>query len=146
MAVVRVQNDVLSAINKGCCVFLMLLDLSAAFDTVSHQLLIHRLHTKLGVTDTALAWFASYLGDRKQSVLLSGHHSSLSPLCYGVPQGSVLGPDLFSDYSAPVAGIIKSFGISVHCYADDTQLYASFSPGKNESSVLKNLEQCMDTL
>ena len=77
---------------------------------------------------------------------MEGLKSSDVPLICGVPQGSVLGPDLFTDYSSPVASLIRSFNISVHCYADDTQLYCPFKPGKNELEVRDRLERCIEAL
>ena len=68
------------------------------------------------------------------------------PLPVVYPQGSVLGPDLFSDYSSPAAAIIRSFKVSVHCYADDTQLYRAFTPGEDELEVLGQMEQCISEL
>ena len=126
--------------------FLVLLDLSAAFDTVSHEVLLSRLRLQNGINGNALQWISSYLHDRSQSVLVAGNLSEAAPLKWGVPQGSVLGPDLFSDYSAPVANIIRSYGVTAHCYADDTQLDVTFSPGDNESEVLDVLERCIDEL
>ena len=64
----------------------------------------------------------------------------------GVPQGSVLDPDLFTDYSSPVASLIRSFSVSVHCYADDIQLYCPFTPGIGEFEVLSRLERCIEAL
>jgi len=145
-AVVRVQNDILEAIDDGKCVFLVLLDLSAAFDTVSHDILLDRLSTRFGISGSALSWISSYLSDRTQSVLVSGKYSDAAHLCYGVPQGSVLGPALFSDYSSPVAALIRSFNITAHCYADDTQLYVPFIPGVDEDDVRSRLEDCIDAL
>ena len=144
-AVLRVQSDILSEIDKGKCVFLVLLDLSAAFDTVSHHILLKRLANKYGVTGDAAGWIRSYLTGRTQSVLVSDKYSEPAVLKYGVPQGSVLGPGLFSDYSSPVASIIRSHGVSVHCYADDTQLYAAFDL-EEESVVLDKLEKCISAL
>ena len=144
-AVLRVQSDILSEIDNGKCVFLVLLDLSAAFDTVSHHILLKRLANKYGVTGDVASWIRSYLTDRTQSVLVSGNYSEPAVLKYGVPQGSVLGPGLFSDYSSPVASIIRSHGVSVHCYADDTQLYAAFDL-EEESVVLDKLEKCISAL
>ena len=145
-AVLRVQNDVLQAIDRGDCVFLVLLDLSAAFDTVSHELLLERLCTEFGVTDSAFVWVRSYLDNRTQSVVIAGDASTPAHLKCGVPQGSVLGPDFFSDYSSPISSIIRAHGISVHCYAYDTQLYASFFPGQTETVVMVKLEQCIGEL
>ena len=124
----RVQNDILEAIDSGKCVFLVLLDLSAAFDTVSHDILLDRLSTDSGISGSALSWISSYLTNRTQSVLVSGKYSDPAHLRYGVPQGSVLGTALFSDYSSPVASLIRSLNIIAHCYADDTQLYVPFTP------------------
>ena len=92
-ALLKVQNDILLAIDTGHCVFLILLDLSAAFDTVAHHiaLLFERMKTKFGVVENAHEWLASYLKDRTQSVFVLGSSSSPAPLTCGVPQGSVLG-------------------------------------------------------
>ena len=110
-AILRVQNDVLRAIDCGQCVFMVLLDLSAAFDTVSHEILLKRLHSHFGVSGEALKWISSYLSDRCQSVLVNGNLSASAQLEHGVPQGSVFSPDFFTDYVVPVATIIRSFGM-----------------------------------
>ena len=88
-ALLKVQNDILRAIDTGHCVFLVLLDLFAAFDTVAHHILLERMKTKFGVVENAHEWLASYLKDRTQSVFVSGSSSSPVPLTCGVPQGSV---------------------------------------------------------
>ena len=87
---------------------LLLLDLSAAFDTVDHSTLLLRLRTRFGVKGSALAWFESYLASRKYYVQVEGCKSSLRSLDSGVPQGSVLGPLLYVLYTSPIADIIKS--------------------------------------
>ena len=106
-ALVKGQNDILLAIDvEQQHVFLILLGLSAAFDTITHQTLLSRIKTKFGVVDEAYQWLTSYLEDRTQSVMVSGAKSSAAPLTCEVPQGSVLGPGLFTDYSSPVVSII----------------------------------------
>ena len=75
---------------------LVLLDLSAAFDTLDHKLLLQRLHAEIGLDGSALHWFSSYLSCRSQQVLVGYALSAEAPLLCGVPQGSVLGPVLFS--------------------------------------------------
>ena len=79
----------------------ILLDLSAAFDRLEHRILLQRLETTFGISGTVLHWFASYLKGREQSVMVDNVSSSPSPLQFGVPQGSVLGPILFTLYSHP---------------------------------------------
>ena len=113
-ALVRVQNHVLCAIDNNESVILLLLDLSAAFDTVDHSILLSRLRDRFGVKGTGLAWFESYLTSRKQFVQVSGCRSTQRSLERGVPQGSVLGPILYLLYTSPIADIIKFHKIQYH--------------------------------
>ncbi|MCH1595850.1 MAG: hypothetical protein L7S42_05015 [Flavobacteriaceae bacterium] len=97
-ALLRIQNDFLQFMdNKQCC-FLVLLDLSAAFDTVNHSVLINRLADRFGIQDNALNWIQSYLSDRKNFVYINKAKSIPVLQQCNVPQGSVLGPTFFSDY------------------------------------------------
>ncbi|KAL0152406.1 hypothetical protein M9458_052129 [Cirrhinus mrigala] len=89
-ALVKITNDLLLASDQGCISLLVLLDLSAALDTIDHDILIDRLQNYAGIQGQALRWFRSYLSDRYHFVYLNGESSQLSPVKYGVPQGSVL--------------------------------------------------------
>ena len=101
---------------------LVLLDLSAAFDTIDHQILLTRLSSTFGLSGTALSLITSYLTDRSQHITIGNHCSNSAPLTTGVPQGSVLGPLLFTLYTTPIGYILSNSSVSFHLYADDTQL------------------------
>ena len=77
---------------------LALPDFSSSFGTIDHPILVHRLHTDFGFTDAVLQWFSSFLTDRTHYVSLSNHYSAFTHVHSGVPQGSVLGPMLFTMY------------------------------------------------
>ena len=141
-ALIKVQNDFLEAIDGKKCILLVLLDLSAAFDTIDHQILLSRLSERFGVKDTALKWFASYLSERYQSVVINGVESDIQELQFGVPQGSVLGPILFILYTSPLGELLQSCGVSYHFYADDTQLYLSFNHSESQDAIVK-MEKCI---
>ena len=116
------KNDILLNMNKQHVTLLVLLDLSAAFDTVDHNVLLSRLHSKFGISGTALEWFRSYLNGRSQRVMVQGNLSQILNLDFGVPQGSCLGPLLFTIYASKLFHVIKVHLSTVHCYTDDTQL------------------------
>jgi hypothetical protein len=134
-ALIRIQNDLLMSVDTKGAAVLVLLDLSAAFDTVDHSILKHRLENNFGITGKALSWMQSYLADRTQSITINGEYSTPKPLKYGVPQGSVLGPKKFKKYCRPVGNISRAHGLEYHCYADDTQLYLEFMPGDHDDEV-----------
>ena len=145
-ALLRARNDILMEMDKQKVVLLLLLDLSAAFDTIDHNILLNRLEKRCGVTGTALKWFASYLSKRKQFVRIGDHDSEKKELSYGVPQGSVLGPILFCIYMSPLGEMIEKEGMDRQEYADDAGLYTSFLPKNTESkeAMLIRVQKCLD--
>lgn len=144
-ALLRIQSDCLLALDRKESVFLVLLDLSSAFDTIDHTLLLETLETRFGICEQALSWFRSYLTDRFQAVRIDGHLSHKQRLDCGVPQGSVLGPLLFTLYSSPVAVIARKHNLGVQLYADESILYLAFKT-LDTSRAVRNIEQCVDEI
>jgi hypothetical protein len=144
-ALIKVQNDILNSLDNNDVTMLVMLDLSAAFDTIDHITLLQRLNTNFGISGKPLEWIRSYLSDRHQTVTINGELSNPVKLSYSVPQGSVLGPKFFTMYTKPVGAICKKHGLEYHYYADDGQLYLSFKPtcpvSKNDS--LDRVQSCL---
>ena len=120
-----------------------LLDLSAAFDMIDHNILIQRLNVTFGFNGTVLDWFKSYVYNRTQCVTNGELESCTVPLLYGVPQGSVLGPTLYTLYTTPLATIIRKYNLNYHMYADDTKLNLAIEPS-NISDLVFSIEKCID--
>ena len=138
-ALLKMVDDMLASLDSGKVSVLTLLDLSSAFDTFDHQMLLRRLHSVFGIDGTVLSWVQSYLTGRTQSVVVAGLQSQPSPLNLGVPQGSVLGPVFFIMYTQPLSDVINNFSVSHVSYADDTQLY-DHSSISDVSHLVQNLE------
>ena len=120
-ALLKVHNDITLNMDNGRVTALTLLDLSAAFDKINHSILMDRLSVWYGVSGRALSWFRSYLSGRHQRVKIGDCFSSPLNISCGVPQGSVLGPLLFTLYTTPLSLVINRYHLSHHLYADDTQ-------------------------
>ena len=144
-ALLKLQNDILLNMDKKHITLLVFLDLSAAFDTVDHKILISRLKSSLGVRGNVLNWFSSYLMNRSQRITFSGCVSNSFPLPQGVPQGSCLGPLLFTIYSSKLFQVIRNHLPDVHAYADDAELYLSFKPDSevSQTAALDAMERCV---
>ena len=144
-ALVYTVNNICRSANEGNCTLLISLDLSAAFDTVDHNLLIARFDDSFGIRGNFLSWIDSYITNRSQFVRI-GRFSSKNTYCTcGVPQGSVLGPILFNIYTSPIASIAESYNTRQQQYADDTQLYIALSAQSLSQSLL-SLENCLSHL
>ena len=139
-ALIRVFNDILVALDNHQEVVLVLLDLSAAFDTIDHSALLSRLQCRYGINGTVLKWFQSYLDNRTQQVIIKDSPSSEKQLLSGVP---VLGPLLFSLFFGPLEDVILAHGLKVMVYADDTQLYISIGSYEDRPVALAKLELCI---
>ena len=141
-ALLKVMNDILLNMNNQCVTLLILLDLSASFDTVNHDTMLRRLEYSLGIQGKALSWFAAYLSGRTQRRMINESRSKPFKLECGVPQGSCLGPLLFMLYTSE---LLRYHLLMIHCYADDSEVYISFNPnGRAEQlAVVRNMEDCI---
>ncbi len=144
-ALLKVQSDILCNMENQQVTLLVLIDLSAAFDTIDASILLDVLNTRFGITDVALSWFQSYLSDRSQQINISGVLSDTFGLEYGVPQGSCLGPILFTHYASTLFDIISKHLCQAHGYADDHQLYLGFTPYSHyhQDNAFSAMEDCL---
>jgi len=134
-SILHTLDSILLSSDSGKSNIVISLDLSAAFDTIDHQILLSRLNTSFVISDTTLSWLQSYLTNRISSVRIGRHCSSSVTCTTGVPQGSVVGPLLFTAYASPIAGIAHLYSIDQQQYADDTQLFISVSPSDYSISI-----------
>uniref|UniRef100_A0A803TWG8 Reverse transcriptase domain-containing protein n=1 Tax=Anolis carolinensis TaxID=28377 RepID=A0A803TWG8_ANOCA len=140
---VAITDELRRQSDSGGSALLVLLDLTAAFDTVDYNLMIHRLAMS-GVRGQALNWFNSFLRNRSQCVEYMDQVSDRSPLLCGVPQGAILSPLLFNIYVRPLASLVRSFGLDCYQYADNTQLLLCLEPGA--TSIPDNFTLCLEAL
>ena len=147
-ALLKVANDILMNMNSQRVTLLVLLDLSAAFDTVDHEILLSRLSSSFGIRGKALEWFSSYLSGRSQRIVFDGVTSDSCDVRFGVPQGSCLGPLLFVMYASKLFEIVQAHLPDAHGFADDTQLYLSFNPNNpaHQMEAVSAMEGCISDL
>ena len=141
-ALLKITNDIFEGFDSRKSTILIALDQSAAFDCIEHETLVNRMRQTFGVTGKALNWITSYLHERSSFVRYGNASSNISVVDVGVPQGSALGPYLFSLYIAPLSNVIRSFDMNHHQYADDTQLYITVSNDDVLERVCQ-LESCI---
>ena len=117
----------------------------SSLDTVDHEILLERLSSRFGIKGKALNWLRSYVTDRTQLVKVDDASSTVRPLHWGVPQGSVRGPMLYLLYTSPLGHIVREHGFSFHFYADDSQHYTSFACNDTSDLVAAKhrLENCV---
>ena len=111
-ALLKLQSDILTALDSGSRAVLLMLDLSAAFDTIDHGILLSRLNSLYSIRGDALYWFKSYLSNRVQRVIIDDTVSECKDLNFGAPQGSVLGPEIYCMYTKPIFDIFAGHDLS----------------------------------
>ena len=148
MALLKVKTEILRALDNQEVTSLVLLEFSAASDMVDHQILIDRLTSMFGISGCTIPSIRSYLTCRSQRVKVGELRSDPVTLHFGVPQGSVFGPILFTLYTCPHGQIFKDHGLMYHLYADDSQLYLSFKPNtpSAQSMCLETIENCIEDI
>ena len=144
--IIKVTNDLLIASDAKTATVLLLLDLSAAFDTIDKGKLMQILHSEIKIGGNALKWFYSYLFGRTQKVRIGNELSEEVILEFGVPQGSVLGPILFNIYICSLYSHVESLGFSIKGFADDHQVYASFTPEFQYNMLTANLRNIISNI
>jgi len=141
-ALLSIYNDLLLSADIGWSTILLLLDLCAAFDTLEHDVLLERLNNNCRVSGKALDWFVSFLSERTQSIYLGSWSSTPLPVPFGVPQGSVLGGNLFLAHVSTLPSATSVTGVTVDQLSDDTQARVSFKPtsdGSEQQSAFNSL-------
>ena len=142
--ITKVNNDIMVNMDTKKFTLLVLLDLSAAFDTVDQKLLLNILHERFNIINTAKNWMKDYLSNRSQKIQINKFVSSSFDVNHGVPQGSCIGPIGFLMYISGLSDIISKYLINMECYADDTQLYLEFQPSiESINTATQNLESCI---
>ena len=136
-------DKILKDIDDGNVVVLLLLDMSAAFDTIDHSILLRTLNQCYGISDVVHQWFSSYLTNRNFSVKVYDKFSDYICSLFGVPQGSILGPILFILYTKHLQHIALKHCLNIQLYADDSQLYISFKPLAGSELCTSKIEMCL---
>ena len=136
-------NDLFWCLERKQLAILVCLDLSAAFDTVDHEVLLKTLNNCFRISDTALNWFKSYLSDRQMQECINNSYSKPKKIDYSVPQGSVGGPVLFNCYCSTLKEIIPG-NIDLTGFADDHTLLSVFTPSRdNKLNSINNIQETL---
>jgi hypothetical protein len=142
---VKIHSDIMNNMDNQQITLLVLLDLSAAFDTVNLDILSEIFEYRFNIKENVLEWFQSYLTDRDQRILINNKLSDTYKLKVGVPQGSCAGPVAFLGYLSSLYDIIEKHIPHVGGYADDNQLYLEFQPCGREAQddAVSKMQECI---
>ena len=143
---IKIVDNLLMACDKNLASVVILLDLSAAFDTVDHKKLLHLLQFEYGIRGVALKWFKSFLIGRSFNIKIGKSFSDREELMYGVPQGSVLGPRLFNMYSKPIFEHVEPSSFEIEGYVDDHQLIKQFLPLLQGYALGESIVKCLNAV
>ena len=144
LLLLKVVNDLYKSFDNNMPSVVVLLDLSAAFDTVDHSKLLDILENDIGITGTALKWFESFLKGRTQRVKIGDTYSDAMELLYGLAQGSVLGPPLFKIYIRSLYSYVEPTSFRIEGFADDHQLIKQFLISLQRKALGEDIVQCLN--
>ena len=147
-ALIKITNNCLWDMKNQMVTAMIAIDLSAAFDTVDHEILLDVLNKKIGVHNIALKWFNDYLSYRSCKVSLHGVHSKEHKLPFLVTQGSVAGPVLYNAYASTLQNVVQS-PIKLYGFADDHTIRDNFMPDNiidSETYVIATIESCITSI
>ena len=141
----RLLSDIYCAIDRSQLTLLALFDVSAAFDSVDHDILLRRLSLTFGIKALPLEWLTSYLTDRSSSTIFHSTRSPWRPTPFGLPQGSVLGPLLYILFTADIESLLATCSLLSHSYADDIQSYTHCS-ASHAAATVRSMLHAIDAL
>ena len=145
-AMIKIVNDIQLEILQNKITVVLMLDQSAAFDTVDIPILIKKLREDYSIRDDALKLISSYVSERTFSVVVNGEESDSVKMVYGVPQGSILAPLLYTLYTGDLNSLVEQMGFKIHSFADDNNIYMGFQPINGLSQAKLDLETCVDRI
>ena len=143
LLLLKVVDDLYKAFDKSLPSVVVLLDLSAAFDTVDHAKLLQILKSEIGIDGTALKWFESFLIGRTQTIKIGDEYSEILELLYGVAQGSVLGPPLFKIYIRSLYNYVEPTKFTIEGFADDHQLIKQFMISVQQKALGEDIQNLL---
>ena len=147
-AMIKMYNDLLETIDQNHVTIVVMIDLSAAFDTIDIPILIQILQDEFGIHSTPLKWIQSYLTNKTMKVLVDQSVSDTEPLRFGVPQGSCAGPVIFTLYISALNRVVQKYPEDLYGYADDHKIAFKIQAGnsQNETTILQQLDNCLNDI
>ena len=143
---VGLVDEVLEGFEDNKCTVIVFLDLSAAFDTIDHEKLLSIMSDELGITGTALQWFRSFLVGRTQKVRINGEYSESLDVLFGAPQGSVLGPEMFSIYVRNQPKVFEKCHFNSSAFADDSNGRRAFAMTYQYDVLHNEVPKCLEEI